>query len=402
MKRIAAGVVCCLTLIGADLGRIRELEGAQRIFDLRRALVASEDPETLLYRAVVTARFGQEAAAIPQLRRFLGTRPDRDMERKAHEELASALVRVSRYRDSASEYAEVLRLMPANDPGRADLEEKRAICDALRDAPPQTIEFSSAATVKARLLGSWVVPLNVNGRNSEWIFDTGANFSVVTESEAARVGLTILAGAGIADGSTGKKNQVRVAIGADVRVGPALLHNIAFAVIADNALSRQAPPGILGFPAIRALGKIGISAKGMVLIEPDSKVSPGEPNIFFDGLTPIVEAHHGSSLLQMVVDTGAGRTMLYPPSRPALSHEEIGRLRKSKARSAGVGGTIERSLDIASELQLEMLGKQVTLKDIGLSSEQPTEYRYEDGLLGMAALGGGFTLDFKAMRLQLN
>jgi predicted aspartyl protease len=82
--------------------------------------------------------------------------------------------------------------MPANDPGRADLEEKRAICDALRDASPQTVEFRNAATVKARLLGSWVVPVNVNGRNSEWIFDNGANFSVVIESEAARVGLTIL------------------------------------------------------------------------------------------------------------------------------------------------------------------------------------------------------------------
>jgi hypothetical protein len=93
MKRITAGDVCCVTLIGADLGRIRELEGAQRIFDLRRALNASEDAETLFYRAVVSARFGQDAVAIPQLRRFLETHPDSDMERKAHEELASVLVK---------------------------------------------------------------------------------------------------------------------------------------------------------------------------------------------------------------------------------------------------------------------------------------------------------------------
>jgi hypothetical protein len=140
----------------------------------------------------------------------------------------------------------------------------------------------------------------------------------------------------------------------------------------------------------------------MVLIEPDSKILPGEPNIFFDGLTPIVEAHHGNSPLQMVVDTGASRTMLYPPSRAALSQEEIGRLRKSKARSTGLGGTIERSVEIASKLQLEMLGKQVSLKDVALRPERPAEFRYEDGLIGMDSLGGGFTLDFKAMQLQLN
>jgi len=402
MKRITAAVVCCLTLIGADLGRIRELEGAQRIFDLRRALNASGDAETLFYRAVVTARFGQDAVAIPQLRRFLETHPDGDMERRAHEELASVLVRASRYGDSASEYAAVLRLMPANDPGRADLEEKRAICEALREASPQTVEFSNAGTVKARLFGSWVVPVNVNGRNSDWIFDTGANFSIVTESEAARIGLTILAGSGIATGSTGARNKVRVAIGADVRFGSALLHNVAFAVIADNALPRRAPRGILGFPAIRALGKIGISARGMVLIEPDSKIPPGEPNIFFDGLTPIVEAHHGSSPLQMVVDTGASRTILYPPARATLSKDEIGRLRKSRARSTSVGGTIERFVEIASNLQLEMLGKQVSLKDVALRPEQPTEFGYEDGLIGIDSLSSGFILDFKAMQLQLN
>jgi hypothetical protein len=58
---------------------------------------------------VVAARFGQDAVAVSQLRRFLETHPDRELERKAHEELASVLIRASRYGDSASEYAEVLR-----------------------------------------------------------------------------------------------------------------------------------------------------------------------------------------------------------------------------------------------------------------------------------------------------
>jgi len=382
--------------------QLRELERAQRIFDLRRALNVSDDDEDLFYRAVVAARFGQDAVAISQLRRVLETHPDREMERKAHEELASVLMRASRYGDSASEYAAVLRLMRADDPDRADIEEKLAVCDSLRGAPTQTVEFSKAATVKTRLLGSWIVPLSVNGKDADWILDTGANLSLVTESEAARLGLTILPESAIASGSTGKRNRVRVAIGTDVRFGSALLHNVAIVVIADNALPRQAPRGILGLPAIRSLGKISISSKGVVLIEPDSRIPPGEPNIFFEGLTPIVEAHHGSSPIQMVVDTGASRTTFYANFRATLSQEEIGQLRKSKAKSTGVGETTERPVEIAAKLQLEMPGRHVALKDAALRSEQPREFGYEHGLIGMDLLVGGFTLDFRAMQLQFN
>jgi predicted aspartyl protease len=211
----------------------------------------------------------------------------------------------------------------------------------LRGAPTQTVEFSKAATVKARLLGSWIVPVSVNGKDADWILDTGANLSLVTESEAARIGLTILPESAIASGSTGKRNRVRVAIGTDVRFGSALLHNVAIVVIADNALPARPARNFWGF-------RYTIVEKDQYLFKrsgadrTDSRTPPGEPNIFLDGLTPIVEAHHGSSPIQMVVDTGASRTTFYAIFRATLSQEEIGQLRKSKAKSTAVGETIER------------------------------------------------------------
>jgi len=139
----------------------------------------------------------------------------------------------------------------------------------------------------------------------------------------------------------------------------------------------------------------------LVRIDPNSTVAPGEPNLFFDGLTPIGEVRHGGRALQMVLDTGAGQSALYPSFRIALSPEENARLRKKKVRSTGVGETVVRTVDVAPTLRLELSGKAVDLSNISLESQQPANFPYEDGTMGMDALGGGFTLDFRAMQLRL-
>jgi hypothetical protein len=54
------------------------------------------------------------------------------------------------------------------------------------------------------------------------------------------------------------------------------------------------------------------------------------------------------------------------------------------------------------KLQLEMPGKHVSSERCRVTFEQPREFGYEHGLIGMDLLGGGFTLDFRAMQLQFN
>jgi hypothetical protein len=67
-----------------------------------------------------------------------------------------------------------------------------------------------------------------------------------------------------------------------------------------------------------------------------------------------------------------------------------------------VGETVVGAVDIAPKLRLELPGKAVDLINISLQSRQPDEFRYEDGRIGMDALAGGFTLDFRAMQLRLD
>ena len=108
-------------------------------------------------------------------------------------------------------------------------------------------------------LGSWDVPLEVNGRQGEWIFDTGANLSTLTESEAARMGLKPQEADAYVNGSTGKKNPLRFAVAQDLRSGNAHLRNVLFLILSDQALYigplKSQIRGILGLPVLRALGR---------------------------------------------------------------------------------------------------------------------------------------------------
>ena len=84
--------------------------------------------------------------------------------------------------------------------------------------------------------------------------------------------------------------------------------------------------GIVGLPVIRALGSIAVSASGVVHILSESSRRQGEPNVFFDGLTPIAEVHHAGRAMPMTLDTGGTTTYLYSAFREALTAEERAKL----------------------------------------------------------------------------
>ena len=409
--RCVFALVCSLSLSAADVTELRRLYEKNLIFQLREALRQPgwNDSETLFYRAVVEGRFGQETAAIEDLRKFLTTRPNHDLERGAYEELASALARIGHYGEAASAWAAALRLTPLGDPDRADTENTRALYESLSNVPPQTIQFDQEVHIEAKrsALGSWDVPVEVNGRQGEWILDTGANQSTLSESEAARMGLSIRDASVYVKGSTDKKNSLRLAVAPELHFGGARLTDVVFLVLSDEALYisplKYQIRGILGLPALRALGTVGISGEGMVRIETKAAGEPGEPNMFFDGLSPIVETRHVGRRLEMLLDTGANKSTAYRSLRAALTRDELSGLKIKQDTSGGAGGIAQRTINVIPALGLAILDRTAELTNLALLLKQPTEdVSYRDGVLGMDALVGGFMLDFRSMQLRLD
>ncbi len=377
------------------------------MFDLRAAL---EQPgldrtATLYYRAITSSRFGRETEAMGQLREYLATHPGPAMERRAHQELASALVRTGEYRQAESEWAAALAL--TSDGERPVDENKRVLLASLSDVAPQTVEFGSPVPIQAsrNAISSWNVPVEIGGHHAEWIFDTGANFSTVSESEARRMGLTIREANAYATGSTGKNNSLRLAVAPDLLFGAAHLRNVVFLVLPDQSLYlvpvKFQIQGILGLPAIRALRCLEFSARGVVTLKPGASSPEGSPNLFFSELNLIVGTFHAHHGMQMVLDTGFNATVLYPSFRGALGNDELARLKPERQEFGGAGGVVQRTTYVVPALRLEVLGQAVELHSIRMFGETSAGGARLDGVLGMDALERGFGLDFTAMRLTL-
>lgn len=403
-------VVSCVCWAGTDLQHLRKLYDTDRMFELRRAVTesAASDGEMLLYQAAVDARFGHEALAIDKLRRFLHGHPEPKAEKKANEELAGALERLGRYGEAAQAWSQALQRTPANDRDRADEANTAQLNEALRDVPTQTVRVDDSWTVQARrnALGTWNVPVAVNGAAGDWIFDTGANMSAITESEARRMKLVVRETTTYVSGSTGKKNPLRLAIANDLRFGGARFENVVFLVLEDQSLYvapiKQQINGILGLPLIRALGSVAMSADGLMRAEGATPAQPGEPNLFFQELTPMIAAVHGGHELQMFLDTGNNTTFLYPSSRLALSASERSHLKKKREKMGGAGGVTKRTAEVIPSLRFEILRREVELKTLSLLSKQPLGgMGHRDGVFGADVLARGFTLDFRAMQFRL-
>jgi predicted aspartyl protease len=322
--------------------------------------------------------------------------------------MASAFGRLRRYKDAAQAWGEALLLTPGNDPEREGNDNTRALMAALSEVAPETAKLEGDAPVQAtrNRLGSWDAPVQVNDANGHWIFDTGANVSTLTETEAKRMGLPVRETTAYVSGSTEKRNALRLAVASDVQLGPAHIHNVVFLVLADQALYigpiHYQITGILGIPELRALSRVEISNSGLIRLHHQEALPQTTPNLFFDDESPIVEVEHDQHHLQMFMDTGANDTVLYPSFRNALRDQEKLRLRTKREKVAGAGGAIRRKTEVIPMLRIEVLGKAIDLRKLSLISTAPMgNGRYRDGVIGMDALWSGFRLDFAAMRLEV-
>jgi predicted aspartyl protease len=388
-------LLACSRLAAGDLEALRQLTEDKRFFELRREVQHSgvSTGASLLYRGVVACRFGREEEGIGLLQQFLATQPAPELSRQAQQEMSSAWVRLGRY-------TEAVRISPDGDP----------LIASFHDVPPESVEIIEAPPVQAtrNRLGSWNVPVRVNGADTELIFDTGANFSGVSESEAKRMGLSIRDSQATVAGIT-DTNPVRVAA-ADVALGGAHIRNVIFLVFADKAMYipqfRLHMRGFLGLPAIRALNRIGIGRDGTVRIHPPESAaaqSKEEPNLFFDSLNPVVEVSHGERRLQLIVDTGAFSSEFYPSFRGALTLEETSKMKPVRQKERGVGGrTIARKIEQLPEVWVDILGQRLMIKRANFTPVPDGDKRYWDGWMGIDAMEGGFTLDFQAMHFSVD
>ena len=404
--RFLPALASCVVLFAGDSAGLRQLEENNRMFELRAELDrrGESSGEALLYRAIATSRFGSEQEAIGQLGKFLASKPGPDLERKARYELSWAWTRLGRYGQAATEIGAALRLAGEGETNRTGHENVQRLLATLKDVAKQTVEFGLPAQVQARHnpLGLWEVPVEVNSQRGEWIFDTGANYSTVSESEARRLGLTIREVRGSVADFVGNEHPTRLAVAGELRFGTARFRNVVFLVMSDQFLfispSQYQMRGILGLPVMRAMESVDFSAEGAITFGRGTPEARVPANLFFDRLNAIVQVGHSGHNVQMMLDTGAVTTVLYPSMLDSFAAWERDQL---KGSNGGPGDSEQRMADLVPFIQLEVGGRTVYPVRVGLFRKAPPDTRGRDGVLGMDALKGGFRIDFRSMHFTL-
>ena len=259
-----------------------------------------------LYRAAVACEFHTATCEQEMHARRSRRRASGDQEYELREHLNSFHFRAGRYRSALAEVERMATIRP----DAADVRNALPLLRALAQRADQTVVTRASSSVAVRVSNeNFPVPMTINGRRADFFFDTGANLSVMTESEATRLGLTVHDVSTQVFNTPGTAVGVRVATANNLVVGGFRLNNVAFLVFRDDQQPfSDLPPGhrgAIGVPVLLAFGTFSWGADNRSAVAPQPRTSA----------STAMPGPSGGRHAFFNLDTGAEETMLWPPFR---------------------------------------------------------------------------------------
>jgi predicted aspartyl protease len=330
--------------------------------------------------------------------------------------LADDYAKSFRYASAASFYARANRV--------AEQQQKASECGAGREAsrwgclskaPVQTVTTAGAFTVRGKrdALGLFQVPITSGTYTGSWIVDTGASLSVVSHSVANKLGLETSTRSQTAEGEGGLSVSVHTAVIPLVRLGTALLWNVAVLVVEDKDLSfpkfNYRIDGCLGVPVLAALGRVTFYHDGRINFNSTEKATEEKArshhNFFLEEFTPVITADFGHRKQLFTLDTGAMGTVL----SDEFYEEDVGIANATQLVSlelSGAGGTLSVSAYEVFSLVVKFGPSCARVKDLEILTGTTgvvgrlDEFYGEVGESGLSSFSS-FTLDFQNMHFSV-
>jgi predicted aspartyl protease len=371
-------------------------------FALRDA-VAKRDAGAF-YRGAVESAFQQTKQAEADLTAVIRSAPHGGDANEAHSLLAGQYLRNGQYRAALEQVEVILRERPGSEDARGT----QPLLKVLAQSPDQALVQKEASTVSMQDIdGNLFVPAKIEGRDANYAFDSGANFSLVSESEAARVGLVAQDVNSKMGTTSGAEAGFRVAVAKSLQLGGIRLANVAFLVFPDKQPPFNELPegkrGIIGIPVLLALETIRWSPGGAFEAGGASQGGIADANLCFDGANPVVQVGFQNSVLDFTLDTGAQNTELHKAF--AEGFPELMKSGKNESHViTGVGGSTRFDSITLASLSFRVGGRDVALHPAHVI-RQKSSYTsaYFAGNLGMDLLNQArrITIDFQKMTLAL-
>lgn len=397
---LALSPACAPPADGVDLATLYK---SHRWFDLRDALRRGEGAS--LYRGAVAAAFNDIHEAELVLGTVIDAAPSSEQAADAERWLIALYVRNGRYHDATR----MTRQQWAARPGDPVSDADRALAATLAGLPDLAVTAWGASTLQYMTEGGdKFAPAAVNGRAVKFTLDTDSNISVIAESEATRLGLSIQKGGVMIGGASGARaTSARTAVADRLDIGNVHLASVAFVVVPDTTEPFAEYPlgerGVIGLPVLIALRSWGWKRDGQLqvgAVRPIPRDTGAE--LGFDGVDPVTRVTIDDHRLDVVLDTGAEETEWWPPFAREFA-DVISRTGKKSAKSE-VGYSGRASLDAMTlpTMSVRICDVDLTLTDTPVLMRKtvgPSDRYY--GRLGMDLLNQArrVTIDFISMRI---
>lgn len=199
-----------------------------------------------------------------------------------------------------------------NKTKKDEIENNIILWEALANTPKQIVNINeefSCQMIRDKA-GLQNLPISVIGDTINFIFDTGANLSTVTQSTAKKMNMSIFPVRIKVGTITGIEVEASLGVCPLFRLGNIEIENAVFIIFEDQYLSFPSIDyqinGILGYPVIAALEEIQIG-KNDYFVAGKSNTVVYEINLAMKGLTPLIYLDN----MHFTFDTGASDTMFY-------------------------------------------------------------------------------------------
>jgi hypothetical protein len=254
-------VLLYLTLAALDREpELRKQSEDHQLFLLRDTLGTYRGPSDF-YAGEVACAFNDTATCEEKFRKVLATQPKSATAKQIHHILAAVALREGRYGRSLQETDALLAI----DPNDSDAKSSGPLLEVLSRFPNQAVQGDSKATVQ---LDDGKLPILINGEKASYFFDSGANLSVLTESEAAQFGMEIqdIKADQVSRDISGAKVSFRIALAKSVRLGGIELSSVVFLVSSNDQQPfvdmKPGQRGLIGLPILRGLGSVRWTREG--------------------------------------------------------------------------------------------------------------------------------------------
>ena len=381
-----------------DDTNLKSLYDSHQWFELRDSV--RKGGASAFYQGAVACAFNDVRGCERRFRDVFHSAPSDDAV-EAHRILASAYFTHGEYKKALAQVDAILALRPTD----GDALGGRPVLAALSDTPDQQLA-GRHTTVQLEDGG---LPFSINGVHATYWFDTGAELSVLTESEAKRFGLRIRPTSGQVGDVNGTKVNTQIAVADELSIGSIRVKHVAFLVLPDNQppFNEQSPGsrGLIGIPVLLAFETfVWGPDKSFEIGIKSSRESTSHAALCFDGNHPVVQVAYENRPLEFPLDTGATNTDLYPPF--ALAFPELIRsaTKTDSYKMEGVGGAKYMEAATLESLKFSIGGFPATLKSVGVLLKPTTNAsRFFAGNLGIDLLQQAqkTTFDFRTMTLRL-